>query len=740
MTSQPVSSSPDAPSRQSCWIAVALLGLLVLCTHWRPVMVWPLSGVWLSAGLVLVALLAAVIAIRARLCAAGLAAPAVALTLFAAWAWTRTACSTVPTDGAAAAGMLVMGIPMFWLGAFVVRVGVPAAKTSSQPSPSSRQTPPVRGRVPIAPPPGAGPCPEASSGLWLLTALFAFLALLFAAHGALEYHLLYPLKLAALREAGALDLQDYLDEGIAHALETRRVRSHFGNPNVLCGFLAMCLPMAVALAREGRRIAPPSRRPVVLMGAALYFALLLYTAYRTGSVGGAIVLFAGVALVLGAEWAARRQTRNKARLASLTQILALGAAMPVGIALLWGSAATSWTEAKPGPPAPLETHAEPAAPQENSPRGTLDVDSERGAGSRSLLSSLRQVETVHQRLLYWRTGWRMWRKAPFLGHGLGSYGRLYPSQRLPGAQETRYAHNFVIQLAVETGLVGLGLFLWFAGLLGHSLVRGIRGGRAQALWLGVGGALALFLLDSLGDLTFHNREIYLDFCLLAGAFRAAAPPPAVVPTRRWVMRRAPALTLGAGALVLTLAAWPAVVAPLMARHYLTQTADALREMHRTPPERQTERYRLLLEARSAADRARDWQPANPRAWQESAHIQALSGRGEAALADAGKARELHPLSASIRADLARYLWGLGRRDRALKSLDEAVSLNPLESTLHEQRARFLADLGRANEALDAARKAVRLAFTPLEKASSRRTLRALEARFGEKEQATPSGL
>jgi len=117
----------------------------------------------------------------------------------------------------------------------------------------------------------------------------------------------------------------------------------------------------------------------------------------------------------------------------------------------------------------------------------------------------------------------MWREKLLVGHGAGAYARLYPKARIPGAGETRYAHNFLVQLAVELGLVGVGLFAWVIFLAVKRFAEGLRSGQANApvcsagfspsaVWICTGISLLLFLLDSLGDYTFYVREIYLDFC------------------------------------------------------------------------------------------------------------------------------------------------------------------------------------------------------------------------------------
>jgi tetratricopeptide (TPR) repeat protein len=650
---------------------------------------------------------------------------------------------------------------------------------------------------------------------WLLAFFFCVLAAATACHAILQYHYVYPLRFEELRATAALQPNDPLLEGVTHALRTGRVSSWFGNPNVFCGFLAMCLPFLAAAGWSARG----RWRWAVRIAAAGVAGALFYAAFRTGSAGGNLVLIAGV-LLLGAAFLLRKRAAagmgtkvcsagfSLSSFLFLCACLFLGGGKPGAPEVVAGegvsrtqapspqhSVLTTQSSVLTTQPSALSPPSSALSPQPSalSPQhSALSTQHSALTTQRSALSTLpegpRQSRTILQRVYYLRSGLAMWRERPFVGHGAGAYARLYPRTRIPGAGETRYAHNFLVQLAVELGLVGVGLFVWVLLLAVKRFAEGLRSGQANALWVCTGISLLLFLLDSLGDYTFYVREIYLDFCLLLGAFVAAAPPPAGPPARqsaslpvgqsasRPVCQSASrpvgqsagmpvyeptfhpssfalhpsflstqhsalgTLLLLAGGVLLVLAGlWLEIVPAQMAAHHRQITEDLWTAAADAGREGKAMQQRGLMEdALRQADRALSWQPGNPWLWQLRANAYGSVGRPDAMRYDLQRAISLHPDSAALRAGLADLEWRQGEqrslgedarreaRARAMELLRQALALYPLKSGLHEQHARYLAESGKGKEALEAARVAVRLAFTPLEIESARKTLQEIE--------------
>lgn len=83
-----------------------------------------------------------------------------------------------------------------------------------------------------------------------------------------------------------------------------------------------------------------------------------------------------------------------------------------------------------------------------------------------------KMPTLQNRGDYWQAGAQMWRERPLLGWGPGTFGVLYPTHKSLLAEKAQHAHNDYLQIAVESGLVGLLLFLAFLLLI---YFKGLKG-------------------------------------------------------------------------------------------------------------------------------------------------------------------------------------------------------------------------------------------------------------------------
>jgi putative inorganic carbon (HCO3(-)) transporter len=125
---------------------------------------------------------------------------------------------------------------------------------------------------------------------------------------------------------------------------------------------------------------------------------------------------------------------------------------------------------------------------------------------------------VLERMAHWQSALSMWTEHPWLGVGIGNYETVYPTYALPlWPLPLGHAHNYYLNIAAETGVLGLAayLFLWGAALLGAW--RAVR--RASGWYLGV----ALGVLGVLVHLSLHNffdnlfvHSMYLQVAILLG--------------------------------------------------------------------------------------------------------------------------------------------------------------------------------------------------------------------------------
>lgn len=112
-----------------------------------------------------------------------------------------------------------------------------------------------------------------------------------------------------------------------------------------------------------------------------------------------------------------------------------------------------------------------------------------------------QQEGDFGRLNAWEVNWRVTKDHLFLGTGPAGYAAYYMSLFPQDAMAT---HNNYVDIVAETGLVGLGFFVWFLvamGVTGRQAWRRVpRGGFLQALAAAcIGGYAGTLVAMSLGD-------------------------------------------------------------------------------------------------------------------------------------------------------------------------------------------------------------------------------------------------
>ena len=128
--------------------------------------------------------------------------------------------------------------------------------------------------------------------------------------------------------------------------------------------------------------------------------------------------------------------------------------------------------------------------------------------SLSARSYIREQWQTDVRPPIWKATVSMISARPFLGHGLGTYVAVYPRYRLakyflrPKATNvTDHAHNELLEVAAEQGLVGLSATLWLwttAVWCGARAVRQSQGADRRAA-LGLLGAMLVLMLHGLVD-------------------------------------------------------------------------------------------------------------------------------------------------------------------------------------------------------------------------------------------------
>ena len=106
-------------------------------------------------------------------------------------------------------------------------------------------------------------------------------------------------------------------------------------------------------------------------------------------------------------------------------------------------------------------------------------------------------DSAETRITLWQDAMEVFRSSPLLGTGFNTYAYMH---RIRTYQDT---HNYFLKVLVETGLVGLALFLWLLWTMfreGFGLFRSADDPFFQALGLGLAGwMVAAFIANCFGD-------------------------------------------------------------------------------------------------------------------------------------------------------------------------------------------------------------------------------------------------
>ncbi len=123
-----------------------------------------------------------------------------------------------------------------------------------------------------------------------------------------------------------------------------------------------------------------------------------------------------------------------------------------------------------------------------------------------------------ERMAHWWAAYAMWKAHPLLGVGIGNYAVAYEAYRMPGWKEPLgHAHNILLNVLAETGLVGLGayLLLWtWIFVTGLRSLREHRGMRRAVQVGALGGLMHLTVHNLFDNLYVHGIYAYVALLLV----------------------------------------------------------------------------------------------------------------------------------------------------------------------------------------------------------------------------------
>lgn len=127
------------------------------------------------------------------------------------------------------------------------------------------------------------------------------------------------------------------------------------------------------------------------------------------------------------------------------------------------------------------------------------------------LQGLFANENAIQRTVFFSDGLKLYRRSPVFGLGMGAFENAICSVQ-SFYYETKYAHNHYIQTLVETGVVGLLLFLAVLGLSAAAVLKRCRKQDASPLTAALGAALVFMACHASVEIVFSARY-YLPMAL-----------------------------------------------------------------------------------------------------------------------------------------------------------------------------------------------------------------------------------
>lgn len=248
-----------------------------------------------------------------------------------------------------------------------------------------------------------------------------------------------------------------------------RAHGTFGQPNPFAGYLALFFPIAFALWLFGDL---ESRLPWVRPITGLVTFVLVGGLFASLSRGAMLGLASALLLMLflGSQWSRRASLALVSSACVITLLAGLLAPDRVAVPAL-NATADAFN---------VSTVASTTVTPEN--------------------------WSILERLSQWHAGLGMFQDNVLIGIGIGNYDYYYPDYALSNWKvPLGHAHNLYLNIGAETGLLGLGAYVWLligiAGL-GRDALRNQQDRTLRALALGILGSLIAYSTHSIFDMLF----------------------------------------------------------------------------------------------------------------------------------------------------------------------------------------------------------------------------------------------
>jgi len=274
------------------------------------------------------------------------------------------------------------------------------------------------------------------------------------------------------------------------------VSGSFGTHEALGSFLMLMLPITAAIGIFNKK--DIKRKYAALATSLLVTVCLAFTQSRSGWISELVAV--GVLGLLAARYYPAAKMEGKQRLIAVLPFIAF-AGIAAFMLIISGSASDLTHRA-----ATFAT-------------GSTDI-------------------SVKQRLMLWQAAISLIAAKPLFGWGLGSFPYL-AAKFTPVAASSAYvashgvnlnniAHNFYLQTAAETGLIGLGLYVGMVTtffIVGVRALKDLKDGTRKMVLVGVLAAMAGQVVDAITSPSYNIASVSLFQWLImaVGMFAAGVP-------------------------------------------------------------------------------------------------------------------------------------------------------------------------------------------------------------------------
>lgn len=461
-------------------------------------------------------------------------------------------------------------------------------------------------------------------------------------YGVFQYFVQYDeFRIQLLKEIGARQPTD-TELGLLHHFSIKRVASVWGDPNILALISAIGVIWGISINVFKSSLNFSFPRFTHLLS---YMTIIasLWAIWLSGSRGGLldVVLAIGFILLL-------RFGKNRAQIAFPTII---------GMIILI-------TPLKPA-------IAEP----------TVQSD-------RTSESWFQRSDTIRERVNYYKIAGEMIKRNFVFGLGPGAVEGYFGQLKSPDTRESKFIHNWPLQIWAETGIFGFLLILLFLS----SVVRIIWIKRkifyGSSLWIPITWGIILF--DGLIQLSIFQREILsLWACLTVIIVFSQLEPDSKTSEN-------PKKLLQIFIMLLFAVPFPLlyIIPQFKSSIYEDSAVSFWKEGN-------------FKESLKDYSKAIIYQPTNPSLYIGRSRMYLETGNKNAARIDAENAVKIQPLSASAFNNLSEIYLATNAKEQALEAIDTALTLYPYKADYHYHRSKILQIIGNITEVQEEAELATK---------------------------------